>query len=231
MATADEAKLAVVPEEEVKVDEELVEKAVKEIKSILAQTVIKGMIDVGAYVLKEFFNDDPELASSRNPLKNASYRSLVEKCETADMPVGKTWLNNAVGVAILTKALPEKADFNKLQQSKQTVLLPLHDPKKVEKVAARAVKQDLTVVELREVVRKEVEKARVKGEKRGRPPTPLIVKTLDRSLKLFTLESGRKSFTKAQVNELSDDDAKKVRESAEELMDSLKKLLAELPKK
>lgn len=232
MATAEESKLAKVGAEvdegNAVADEKLVQEAVKHIQGILAETVIKGMVDVGAYLLKHFFNNDPELVRSRNPSKNASFRILVERCGT-ELPVSKSWLNNAVGVAIMSKALPGQAAFKQLPQSHQTVLLPLHEPTKIEEVAARAVKKDLSVRDLRDVVRREV--AKNKDDNRGRPAKPLIVKTLDRSLKLFTLESGRKSFTKAQVNELSEEDAKHVRDAAGELMASLKKLIEQLPRK
>lgn len=109
------------------------------------------------------------------------------------------------------------------------MLLPLREPKLVEEMAERAVKQELPVRKLRQLVQKKVDAN--KDDTRGRPPKPHIVKTLDRSLKLFTLDTGRKSFTKVQVGELSDDDAKHVREVAGELMESLKKLVAQLPKK
>jgi hypothetical protein len=49
-----------------------------------------------------------------------------------------------------------------------------------------SLSKELSVRELRSLVKGEVAKAVRDG--RGRPPTPVIVKTLNRSLKLFTLE-------------------------------------------
>jgi hypothetical protein len=224
-----EAKLAKVEAEVDVVDEKLVQEAAKHIKKTIEDTLVRGATEVGSYLFEKFFNSDVERVRLQNPQKNASFRMLAEKCGTAELPVSKTWLSNAVGVAVIAKSLPSSASFRQLPPSHQTVLLPLREPKRVEAFAERAVSKDLSVRDLREVVQKEV--AKNKEEGRGRPPKPLIVKTLDRSLKLFTLDNGRKSFTKAQVNELSEDDAKHVRKSAEELMESLKKLLAELPKK
>lgn len=229
MAAAEESKLAKVENANEVVDEKLVAEAAKHIKKTLEETVIRGTVEVGSYLFEKFFDNDIERVRSHNPQKNASFRTLAERCGTPDLPVSKTWLSNAVGVAVICKALPDSAAYKHLPPSHQTVLLPLREPKLVEAMAERAVKQDLPVSKLRPLVQQKV--AAKKEEGRGRPAKPLIVKTLDRSLKLFTLESGRKSFTKRQVSELSEDDAKHVREAATELMESLKKLLAELPKK
>jgi hypothetical protein len=229
MAAAEESKLAKVESTDDVVDERLVAEAAKHIKKTLEDTVIRGATEVGTYLFEKFFDNDVERVRSHNPQKSASFRKLAEKCGTPELPVSKTWLSNAVGVAVICKGLPAGASYRQLPPSHQSVLLPLREPKRVEVFAERAVNKDLSVRDLRDVVQREV--AKTKDEGRGRPPKPLIVKTLDRSLKLFTLESGRKSFTKAQVKELSDDDAKHVRDAAQELMESLKKLLAELPKR
>ena len=227
MATAEESKLAKVEDEVA--DEKLVQESVKHIRKVLEETVIKGATEVGNYLFEKFFDSDVERVRSHDPQKNASFRLLAEKCGTPDLPVSKTWLSNAVGVAVMCKGLPSGASYRQLPPSHQTVLLPLREPKRVEVIAERAVNKEFSVRDLRDVVQKEV--AKNKDEGRGRPPKPLIVKTLDRSLKLFTLESGRKSFSKKDVRDLSAEDATHARDTALELMASLKKLLAELPKK
>lgn len=229
MATAEEAKLAVVVNEDTEPDEKLVRESVKHIRKVLAETVFKGAVEIGNYLFEQFFDSDIERVRSHNPQKNASFRSLSEMCGTPELPVSKSWLSNAVGVAVMCKALPGETSYKQLPPSHQTVLLPLREPKRVEEVAERAVKKELSVRALREVVQKEVAKRKTEG--RGRPSKSIIVKTLDRSLKLFTLESGRKSFTKVQVSELSAEEATHVREAAAELMESLKKLVQQLPKK
>jgi hypothetical protein len=229
MAAPEESKLAKVENADEVVDEKLVADAAKHIKKTLEETVIRGTVEVGSYLFEKFFDNDVERVRSHNPQKNASFRTLAEKCGTPELPVSKTWLSNAVGVAVICKVLPDSAAYKQLPPSHQTVLLPLREPKLVEAMAERVVKQELTVSKLRPLVQQKV--AANKEEGRGRPPTPVIVKTLNRTLKLFTLESGRKSFTKRQVSELSEDDAKKARKTAEALVESLKKLLAELPKK
>jgi hypothetical protein len=58
----------------------------------------------------------------------------------------------------------------------------------------------------------------------------VIVKTLNRSLKVFTLEGGKRSFTKAQVEELDEQQKKEAVESAQRLIEQLKDLVTRLKK-
>ncbi len=82
------------------VDKQLIDEAVTWIRGRIAVTLSRGAQEVGDYVLDKFFNGDPVLAMSKNPHKNASFRALAERCGTQELPVAKTWLNNAVGVAV-----------------------------------------------------------------------------------------------------------------------------------
>jgi hypothetical protein len=213
------------------IDYARVERAASWIHKKLIETVDRGARDIGEYVLKEFFKGDPEFASSRDPYKNASFRDLADKCGTPEIPVSKSWLHNAVAVAIMIRQLPQGATaFKQLALSHQAELLPLRDPAKVEKVAKEAVTMVWTVSHLREVVAKKRSKTPKDESKGGRSPTPVIVKTLNRSLKVFTLEGGKRSFTKAQVEELDEQQKKDAVESAEGLIEKLKDLVIKLKK-
>jgi hypothetical protein len=213
------------------VDEELVNQAARWISTKVAATLKLGAQEVGEYVLGTFFRGDPDHAKSKNPNKDASFRALAQKCGTPELPVSKTWLNNAVGVALIIRQLPDSATaFRELSPSYQETLLPLVDPTKVEKVAKQAVAKDLSFRELRQAVAEERAKIPKDDSRGGRPSTPVIVKTLGRSLRLFTLEVGKRSFTKAQVEELDDEQRKDALESAEELIEKLKDLVSKLKK-
>ena len=63
------------------VDKKLVEEAVEWIKQTAVEPAKKAMVEVGEYILKKFFQDDVELAKSKNPFKNASFRALADRCE------------------------------------------------------------------------------------------------------------------------------------------------------
>ncbi len=210
------------------VDKKLVEEAVEWIKQTAVEPAKKAMVEVGEYILKKFFQDDVELAKSKNPFKNASFRALADRCGTPHFPLSKTWLNNAVGVAMMSRQLPQPtAAFKQLPSSAQERLLSLKDPDRVEKVAKKAIESGFTIVELRTAVRQERAKM-PKDESRGRPPTPVITKALDRSLKQFTFEGGKRSFTRADLDALGEDQKRDALKSAEKLAEKLKALIDKL---
>jgi hypothetical protein len=212
------------------VDKRLVDEAAKWISAKVATTLKLGAEEVGEYVLDTFFRSEPDLARSRNPHKNASFRALAERCGTPELPISKTWLNNAVGVALMIRQLPEAArSFRELPPSYQETLLPLGDPTKIEKVAKHAATRGLSYRALRQVVIEERAKT-PKDNSRGRPRMPGIVKTLTRSWKVFTLEDGNRSFTKADMEELDEEQRKNALRSAEVFIEKLKDLVIKLKK-
>ena len=211
------------------VDKQVVEEGVEWIRAKLAETISRGMSEVGEYVLDRFFDGDPERVRSKDPRKNASFRSLVARCESTELPIKRAVLQRAVAIAVMRRALPGHARaYPQLPFSHQAELLPLRLPGPVEKLAERALAKKLSVRALREMVAREVTKAPSTGEKRARKPRRLLVKTLDQSLSLFTLESDGRSFTRAQIAALSDDEANHARRSAEALVKSLEKLIEKL---
>ena len=215
---------------ETRADEKLVEEAVDFIHKTIAETLDKGITTIGDYLLERFYNNDPDRVRSRNPHKEKSFRSLVERCETPELPISKTGLHRAVSAAVMRRTLPAGAAFKLLPPSHQAMLLPLRDPEKVEKFAQRAVNKQMSVRGLHDIVVEEVANAR-QGEPRGRKPLPVIVKTLSRSLKIFTFEGGRRSFTKTMVEELDEDQRKSALKSALGLQASLTKLIEKLEAK
>lgn len=209
------------------VDEKLVEQAAEWIKDTLAKTIHKGAIEVGNYIFDKFFDGDVEKVRSRNPKKNASFRKLAEKCGTPELPISATWLYNSVNIVVMDRLLPKSATaYRQLPPSHQEALVQLRDPSKVERLADRAYKKGLSVRDLKAQVRDEL--SHEQKDPRGRKPKPLIIKTLSRSVKLFTLESGRRSFRKSDVDELSDADKKVALKTANDLIASLTGLVAKL---
>ena len=97
--------------------------------------------------------------------------------------------------------------FCRLSPSHQSELVPLEALDKIESLAKDALERKLSVRALRKIVAQDLEKDAAKPERRrrGRPPTPLVLRTLARSIKLFTLERGGRSFTRAQIKEIDKD--------------------------
>lgn len=214
-------------EQEEVVDEKLIEDSVVWIRETIAKTLYKGAMEVGGYIFDKFFDGDVEKVRQRDPKKNASFSKLVERCGTQDLPISKTWLYNAVSIVIIDRQLPKSAvAYRQLPFSHQEALVRLRDPEKVEKIAEVAYKQGLSVRDLREVVSEEI--AKEEKDPRGRKPKPVIIKTLSRSVKLFTLESGRRSFRKADIDELSDSERRTALKNAKDLITSLTSLVEKL---
>jgi hypothetical protein len=225
-----DVKVLEVVKESKTVDKKLVDESVAFIKRKLGETLLRGMVEIGEHVFEKFFEGKVENVTSKDPNKNASFSELANRCRK-EMNVSKTTLNNALWTALAHRQLPERSSFKQLPPSYQTALLPLRKQdnfEKVEELAAKALEKELDRDRLRSMVDREVAKL-PKDEKRpGRPPSPRIVKTLTGSLKLFTLESGRRSFTKADVEALSDEQARAAKKTAQELVTSLNRLIEQL---
>ena len=138
-----------------KADRELVERAALDIRAVLAKTLTRGMDEVGRYLLQAFYDGDPELYFSANPNKHASLRLLLERCESLDFPVSRTFLANALRMAAVTKELPRAATFHQLPPSHRVELLRLKAPERVERLASKAVSEKLSVQKLRMLSQKE----------------------------------------------------------------------------
>jgi hypothetical protein len=209
-------------------DRKLVDEAAAWITAKIALTLRRGAEEVGEYVLDRFFSGDPELAKSRSSHKSASFRALAEKCGTPELPISKTWLNNAVGVAVMLRRLPESAQaFKRLPPSYQETLLPLRDPMKVEMVARQVAAKEMSFRELRAIVAQERAKA-PKADSRGRPPIPIILKTLGRALKLFASGGGKRSFSRSEIEALDKQQRRAAKRSAEELAGRIRDLIRRL---
>jgi hypothetical protein len=206
-----------VPASATKPDAKLVDKAAKQIRDILARTVSQGLEEVGNYLLDTFYEGKPELYQSMKPSKHASLTLLEDRCETLELPVSRTFLANAIGVAVMTKHLPKSSSFLKLPPSHKTELLGISTPEKAENLAAKVLEGKLTVQKLRELVRKE----RAKGKKnpQGRKPTPTVVRVLTACAKLLRDQAtGRLVFRKADFAELTPEQVEEVQELRETIV-------------
>lgn len=211
------------------VDEKLVTEAARWIKKKVGETVHRGQVDIGEYVFEKFYDGDIEQVRSNSPRKKASLRALADRCDTPELPIAKGALFSAVNVAVMARSLPEDAvAFRQLPPSHQSALLPLKDPARVERLAQRALTKDLAVRALRVQVRDELAKKPPADPPRGRPKSPFVLKALRGVLRELTADGGRVAFTKAQVDELSDEGAAEARKMAEAVMAGMEKLLERL---
>jgi hypothetical protein len=199
------ATLVVLPASAAKVDRELVERAVSHIRDELAKTVTRGMDEVGRYLLQTFYDDDPDLYLSASPNKHASLRLLIERCESMDFPVSRTFLANALRMAAVSKGLPRAATFRRLPSSHRIELLRLKAPENVERLASKAISQKLSVQKLRALIQKEVERSSA-APGRGRKRTPQALRAIEACLRaLRDEETGKLLVRRSDVDDMTEE--------------------------
>ena len=124
----------------------LVEASVKFINDKVAETVFRGSIEIGEYVLKHFLNDDIELASSPDRYKSASYSAL---CSHPDLAVSRQTLSNMVRVAAQERFLiANNVDVGMLGYSHRVELLKLENNETKIALVRRCIEMSLSVRKL-----------------------------------------------------------------------------------
>jgi hypothetical protein len=117
--SAGDKEFVVVDEAEEIVDKRLVDETVGWIREKIEATVHKGALERGEYVFDKFFDREPARVASKDARKKASFRALVERCDSVDLPISKSTLNNAVGVAVVRELVPSGSPFLQLPASHQ----------------------------------------------------------------------------------------------------------------
>lgn len=203
--------VVVVPASAATADKELVKRSVAEIRNILANTVSRGIDEIGRYLLREFFDDDPRLYFSGSPNKHASLRLLIDRAESIDLPVSRTFLANALRLAAVTKGLPRSASFLRLPASHRVELLRLKEPERVERIASHVVEAKLSVQKLRKLIQKEDER-RGTISARGRRRRPELLRSLEACLRVLRdEETGRLLIRRGDISHLTDEQLERSR--------------------
>ncbi len=152
---------------------DLVDSAVRDINRIYVGKGLEAARGIGEYVLKTFF-DGKTRNFQRRGRKHVSFRRLAER---GDLRVSHMFIWNCVAFVDQLKLLP--SDIAKaLPVTHHTLLLPVHDEKTKVLLARKAVRENLTKRELAVEVRRVREQKTNGGARRGRPPTPAVVRVL-----------------------------------------------------
>lgn len=201
---------ALLPACALKEDWQLVDEAAARLKALAFNTMVKGVADMGAYLLDTFYDGDPELYRSAAPGKHASLRLLMERCESVDVPVSRTLLARALMIAARIREMPSNSVFSTLPPSHQAELVRIRSIEKIERLAERARSDGMSVIRLRAAVRKAVPKSN-----RGRKPTPTVLRVLETCVRgLRDDETGRLSIRKEQVLDLNEEQLAHARDMA-----------------
>ena len=124
-----------------------------------------GSLDIGRYLLKTFFGDDPEKARSQNPAKNASIRKLTED---PNLLVGATTIFNAIRVAIDDRVLEDVPEYQALTESHKVALVRVKNLDAKAALAREAHAAKWSVRKLQQHARGHIEEERKKITAQGR---------------------------------------------------------------
>jgi len=133
-------------------DNPLVEEAVKYINEKANETLYKGSEEIGAYILEKFFDNDIKKATSRNPRKPESYRTL---CEHPDLVLRPEALSVMVRVAAQEKFFVDgKLNVKRLSYSHKAELVKLENDDKKLKLVKSIISNPVSVRGLQERISK-----------------------------------------------------------------------------
>ncbi len=116
--------------------------------------VADSMMAIGRYLLKTFFDDDPDKVKDKSSRKSVSLRQLSQH---PDMTMSFSALRRAVDLAIHERTCFTDSTLNQLSSSHKILLLRIEnqDPRLIKKYGKQAVKEGLSVRKLEELLIKD----------------------------------------------------------------------------
>jgi hypothetical protein len=205
-------------------DEALVAEAAVRIRQLLAQTLQRGLEEVGQFLLDQFYDGSWEAYLSTNSYKHVSLRLLMDRCGSVELPVTKSWLARSIQMAALALQLPRTSRFLALPASHRVELMRIKSLDRLEALSSRAYDARLSVRKLRDAVNDEVERSK---STRGRKPIPRVLKALHHCVRALRDDcTGKLALHREDLKELDDAQAREAREA----LDCVQKRLDELVK-
>jgi len=133
------------------VDKKVLDDAVKFINEKANETLYKGSIEIGEYILEKFFEGKSELASSKNPKKHQSFYKL---CERDDLIVHPNQLGLMVRVASQEQYFIEKKiDTKALSYTHKASLVKMDNDVKKTNMIKKCIKEEWTTRQLEEAIK------------------------------------------------------------------------------
>lgn len=196
------------------VDHELVDQAVQRITEIVSTNLTQAMIEVGKYLIKEFFNDDIQLAKQKKGSKEKSLHQVIEKLKSrGEKRQSKSWLYNAINLVVDSAALSDFHSYGNLPLSSKVLLLPVKDIEAKKELAEVAFSENLSACELKEKIHE--------GKKHQETSLLRFLKN-ENSIKDGNIEE---IFTKFEILDLSGKKIKKVKLTIEHEIEELENMI------
>lgn len=138
------------------VDNQLLDDAVKFINEKANETLYKGSIEIGEYILEKFFEGKSKLASSKNPKKQQSFNKL---CTREDLVVHPNRLALMVRVASQEKFFTkEEIDTKELSYTHKASLVKLDNNSKKINLVKKCIEKEWSTKSLDDAIKKQMEK-------------------------------------------------------------------------
>lgn len=150
------------------VNDQLVDKAYVKISDIFRNSFKDAIVEVGAYLINEFFDGDYKRAKTLKQqlpekekktlnedqlMKADSFFALTKKFSYGDMgSPSKSWLYNAVKLAVQDHDLKDTPDYELLNVSKRILLFPLKDNKLKTKYIQKIAPHEVTITKAKEIL-------------------------------------------------------------------------------
>jgi len=194
----------------------LLDQAVEKINNVYRTNALETARGVAECIIDVFFDGKVENFRKRN----GTHLSFKELAKREDLQVSYQFVWNACAVVEQLRAFPDEIALA-LPMSHHKLLLTVKDDKEKVKLAEAAVKKGLSKRQFEERVKvvRENQSAEL-DSKAGRPPLPAFVKALGGLKKLVT-QAQEGEISEDSFEHYSKDDAAKLLDEAEELIDEL----------
>lgn len=135
-------------------DNILVDTAHSELSDIFVKHYQNALLEAGQYIIDTFYAGEIELARQKTPVKVFSYNQLKECLQNSDASSPKkSWLYNAVNLAIQEHDLATFQALGKLTTSHKLLLLPERDLELKERLARETIENGYTTRQLAERIK------------------------------------------------------------------------------
>lgn len=209
---------------EIQADDALVEEAVQFIKEKVTETLYRGSMEIGEYIIMHFFGNDEEQVASRSPKKLASYRKLSNR---EDLPISKSTLHDMLSVAKQERFFAKhNLDTSALSYTHKVKLIRLANEEGKILFVQNIIGETLSVRELAERVQEQKGASQKPSSTDSQAPSP--PSKMLKELKSLLTEPVLKKLdsTPDELGKLSADEKKdlegKITETVKKLSDVMK---------
>ena len=136
------------PEE--KADDELVDRAFNFLKGIFLKHFDGAMLEAGRFLIQEFYGDSYDNARQGKRIKKESLNKLNERLHKVGHAPKKTWIYDAVKLAVDAHDLKGFSVYGKLGHSHRVLLTRAQEIEIKKQLAEETVNQNYTAAQLRE---------------------------------------------------------------------------------